>query len=163
MKKPNLKNLTASLFFISVLLTSIASLGQKLTFDVGLASGSVNSKSYTEANAGLSYYFVDYMAWRNAAFYRFVSGSQNVFGIDTSLRGILALGDQPLGFTAYAGPGIRFVNIGDNAPFVEAGAAFKLAGFAIGAGVKQIYNNLVNRSSENDTQFMIILAGAGAL
>ena len=135
----------------------------KLTYDLGLASGRANQVTYTEAQLGLNYYFNDYLAWRNAGFYRFQSGTSDVVGIDTSARGILSLGGQPLGLAAFAGPGMRFVNRGDNAPFVEVGAAIKVAGFAIGAGAKSILNSWVNSRMENDTQIMLILAGAGSL
>jgi hypothetical protein len=135
----------------------------RVTYDLGLATGSYNSLNYTEAQLGLNYYFSDYFAWRNAGFYRFQTGMDNTMGIDTSLRGLFSLGGQPLGFSAFAGPGFRFVNRGDNAPFIEAGAAIKVAGFAVGAGVKSIFNNSVNPKSPNDTQIMILLSGAGSL
>ena len=135
----------------------------KLTYDLGVSSGSFAGTSYAEAELGLNYYFVDYMAWRNAVFYRFQSGIPNAFGIDTSLRGVLALGNRALGFTAFAGPGFRFINKGYDAPFAEAGAAIKVAGLSIGAGVKSIFNSIVDRNVGNDTQVFLILAGSGSL
>jgi hypothetical protein len=133
------------------------------TFDLGASLGSVNDVNYTEANLGLNLYFFEWLAWRNAIFGRFLSGQDAIWGLDSSVRGILNLGDGALGMTAFAGPGYRFVNKGDNAPLLEAGIVFRLAGIALGGGAKTIINSAVRSSAPNDTQYFLILAGGGSL
>jgi hypothetical protein len=135
----------------------------RLTYDLGVSAGKVYDSSYLEANLGFNYYFIDWLAWRNAFFYRFVDQADDLYGIDTSARAIGNLDLGIGGLTAFAGPGFRFVNKGKNAPFVEGGLVLKFAGLAIGGGVKTIFNDFADKDLENDTQFFIILSGAGSL
>src|SRR4051812_49412132 len=102
----------------------------ELTYDLGVSSGSTNNHSYTEAGFGLNYHFMDYLAWRNALFGRFISGQDSVYGIDTSLRGQVAFGDRQMGLSAFLGPGYRFVTKGDNAPFAEGGVILNAGGIS---------------------------------
>ncbi|MES2857121.1 MAG: hypothetical protein V4692_14730 [Bdellovibrionota bacterium] len=134
-----------------------------LTYDIGLSTGRVNDVSYTEANLGFNYKFLDYVAWRNALFGRFASGADSVYGIDTSLRGMISFGDRQMGLSAFLGPGFRFVTKGDNAPFAEGGVVLNAAGISIGAGAKSIFNSAVRNGAQNDSQIFLILAGGGAL
>lgn len=135
----------------------------RITYDLGASTGSYSNKTYTEINLGVNLYVYPFLAWRNAAFARFLSGANNVYGLDSSVRGILELGGSGLGMTAFAGPGFRFVNEGRNVPFGEAGAVFKLGGLNIGGGVKTLFNKFADSALENDTQYFIILAGGGSL
>ncbi|MES2963446.1 MAG: hypothetical protein V4760_06115 [Bdellovibrionota bacterium] len=135
----------------------------KITFDIGLSAGNSSGFNYTEANLGINAYFLDYFAWRNSIFSRFVTGAENVYGLDTSLRGIFSVGNAAGGFTAFAGPGWRFVSKGDAAPFAEAGVVVKLAGISLGGGAKSVFNSAIRSGAENDTQYFLILAGGGTL
>lgn len=135
----------------------------RLTFDLGLSVGSVNNKSYTEFNLGLNTYFTSYFAWRNAVFARFASGVDNIYGLDSSVRGIFSTDLGALGFTAFAGPGYRFASRGGNVPFAEGGLVFKLPMITLGGGIKAFFNKMVDSNSENDTQYFIILSGGGSL
>ena len=135
----------------------------RLTFDLGLSSGSVGGFNYTEFNLGLNWYFTSFLAWRNAVFARLASGVSTVYGLDSSVRGILSLGGSELGLTAFAGPGFRFVTLGANVPFAEAGVVFKLPVLALGGGVKTFFNNWVTPNAPSDTQYFIILSGGGSL
>lgn len=135
----------------------------RITYDIGLSAGSVNNVSYTEANLGVNLYFLEYFAWRNAGFSRFITGQDNIYGLDTSLRGIFSAGNSAGGFTAFAGPGWRFVTRGDSPPFAEAGVVVKLAGISLGGGVKSFYNSAIRSGAEDDTQYFIILSGGGSL
>lgn len=135
---------------------------EKLTFDLGASGGSSNGVGYTEINLGLNAYFYDWLAWRNAVFGRLMSGATNVYGLDSSLRGIFDM-SGPVGFTAFAGPGYRFVNQGSGAPFAEIGLVIKLPGFALGGGVKTVLTSLSQSGAANDTQYFLILAGGGSL
>lgn len=137
--------------------------GNRITYDVGLSAGNANNVSYTEANLGINAYFMDYFSWRNSIFSRFITGQDNIYGLDTSLRGIFSAGNSAGGFTAFAGPGWRFVSRGDSAPFAEAGVVVKLAGISLGGGVKSVYNSAIRQGAENDTQYFLILAGGGSL
>lgn len=136
----------------------------RMTFDLGLSTGAVNDRNYTEANLGLNLYMKRWFAWRNAVFGRFASGVDTVYGLDTGARGILDIDFGPVGgLTTFAGPGWRFVNEGKNAPFVEAGLVFKLVGINLGGGVKSVMNKAIDKNLENDTQYFIILSGGGSL
>jgi len=130
-----------------------------LTFDLGLSTGAVNNVSYTEVNLGLNAYFKEWLAWRNALFGRFPSSGNTVYGLDSSVRGILHL---PI-LTAFAGPGYRIANEDQSAPFAEAGLVLKLAGISVGGGVKSIMNSWVKANAPNDTQYFLILSGGGSL
>lgn len=135
---------------------------ERVTFDLGASSGSTNSVSYTELNLGLNAYFYEWLAWRNAIFGRFMTGSSGVYGLDSSLRGIIEASGF-MGFTAFAGPGYRFVNQGRGAPFFETGIVLKLAGLALGGGVKTVLTSWAQSGAPNETQYFIILAGGGSL
>ena len=139
----------------------------RLTFDLGASTGSysngASSLSYSELNVGLNAFFAHWLDWRNALFARFVSGGTNVFGLDSSVRGILTLGDSELGATLFAGPGWRFANTGDHVPFLEGGAVFNIRGVALGAGVRSFQRSWVGSSLSNDLQYFIILSGGGSL
>jgi hypothetical protein len=141
---------------------SFAQSESELTYDIGLSSGRTNNVSYTEANVGLNYKFLDYLAWRNSVFARFGTGD-TIFGLDSSLRGLASIGDRDLGLSAFLGPGFRFVSKGDNAPFIEGGVVFNAKGLAIGAGAKSIFNSAVQPGAPDDTQIFLILAGGGAI
>ena len=136
---------------------------ERMTFDIGGSFGSYGDQSYTELNLGLNTYFSEYFAWRNAVFGRFSQQSENIFGLDTSLRGIYSYGLGGTGFTAFAGPGYRFVNRGSSAPLLEGGLVLHLAGLSIGGGVKTVLTSVVQSGVKNDTQYFIILAGSGSL
>lgn len=139
-----------------------------LTYDLSGSFGSTGGRGYQEISVGVNAFFYEWLAWRNSAFARFIEGTDNVYGLDTSARFILNLGDHKLGLTAFAGPGFRFAksagsSIADSAPFAEAGVVAKLGGIAIGGGVKSVYNGIVRSGAAQDTQYFLILAGGGSL
>ena len=136
---------------------------ERLTFDLGASGGSVGSVSYTEVQLGFNAYFYEWLAWRNAVFGRFPSTGASVYGLDSSMRGILDLSLAATGITVFAGPGVRFPNQGAVTPFAEAGAVFKIIGLALGGGAKVVLNSWVQSGAANDTQYFIILAGGGSL
>jgi hypothetical protein len=134
----------------------------RFTYDLGASSGSVDGLTYTEIDLGLNTFFIDWLAWRNAVFYRFQSGASSVYGLDTSVRGVLGVGGRSLGMTLFAGPGFRFINQGQNAPFVEGGIIAKVAGLALGVGAKTIFNSMASSGSPDDHQIFLILSGGGS-
>lgn len=136
---------------------------ERLTFDLGASGGSSGAVSYTEVEFGLNAYFSEWLAWRNAVFGRFPSTGSSIYGLDSSVRGILGLSAAIGGVTIFAGPGVRFPNQGAVTPFAEAGLVFRLAGLALGGGAKAIFNSWVQSGVSNDTQYFIILAGGGNL
>lgn len=136
---------------------------ERMTFDLGASTGSVNGYSYSELNLGVNAYITDYFAWRNAGFARFQSGENNIYGLDSSLRGIFDVSGSMAGFTAFGGPGYRFVNEGDNVPFLEGGLVLRGGGLSIGGGAKTFFNSAVRSGAPNDTQYFLILAGSGSL
>lgn len=138
------------------------------TYDVSGALGKTADRNYQELSLGLNAHFYEWLIWRNSAFARFVDGTDNVYGLDTSARFVLNLGDAKFGLTAFLGPGFRFATSSgsspaDSAPFAEAGVVAKLGGLAIGGGAKTVYNNMVRTGAAQDTQYFLILAGGGSL
>ena len=137
---------------------------ERVTYDLGGSTGSVQGGgSYTEINLGLNLFFGEFLSWRNAVFGRFMSGVENIYGLDTSARGLLSLSGSALGLSIFAGPGYRFVTRGTHVPFAEAGLVVRLAGFSIGGGVKTLLTSWVHSGRANETQFFLILAGGGSL
>lgn len=139
-----------------------------LTFDVSGSIGSTGGRGYQELSLGLNAFFYEWLVWRNSAFSRFIEGADNMYGLDTSARFVLNLGDSKLGLTAFAGPGYRFATGGgrspaDSAPFAEAGIVAKMGGLSIGGGVKTVFNSVVRSGAQEDTQYFLILAGGGSL
>ncbi len=134
----------------------------KRTFDLGASSGSVNNVNYTEIDLGLNLFFTPNLDFRNAIFARFASGAQNIFGLDSSMRGIYFTDFADFGITAFAGPGARIPSIGSITPFIEGGLILKAPGIGIGIGAKAINNSWVS-NTPNETQIFIILAGGGEI
>ena len=139
----------------------------RATFDLGGAAGSFDangsSYSYTELELGLNLYFAEWLDWRNALWARFVTGADNAFGLDTSVRGIAQIGDERGGVTAFAGPGWRFPNSGDGSPFAEAGLVLHLGGVHLGGGVRSFLHSWVTSGAGNETQVFLIVGGGGSL
>lgn len=136
---------------------------KRWSFDLGASSGSYQSSNYSEFNIGLNYFIKEWLAFRNAAFARFDSNKENIYGLDTSFRAIgRFLLSSSFGVTVFAGPGYRFVNRGTNVPFSEGGLLFKIGGFSLGAGAKMLMYPLVQSGAANDSQFFLIFAGGGS-
>ncbi len=142
-----------------------------LTYDLGGAAGTYVGQSYTEINLGLNWKLTDYLVWRNSVFARMVSGADNLYGLDTSLRlqHFVSSEDGKFGLGFFGGPGYRFSKVNASALFAEAGVQVKLGGLSIGGGVK--YFNYANPGTDSkgaklpssDTVYFLILAGGGAL
>lgn len=132
------------------------------TYDLGFSAGSYSGRNYSEFNFGLNTFFRDWIAWRNALFARFVE-PENIYGLDSSGRLYWRPEIGPFGFTAFGGPGFRFVSKGSNLPFGEAGLILRLGGFSLGGGVKVLFNSLVDSRLTNDTSYFVILSGGGQL
>lgn len=135
----------------------------ELSLDVGASSGSSNGVNVSEMNVGVNAHFGDFLTWRNSGFARFQTGVENVYGLDTSLRLGLDVGDESMSFSAFAGPGWRFVSKGTSAPIVEGGLGFRAGGLHIGGGAKVILNSLAVSGASNETQYFITLAGGTKL
>lgn len=138
--------------------------GIGVTYDIGASSGKdTNDRTYSEVNVGLNLQ-KSFVEWRNAVFGRFISGQENIYGLDTSLHGVLEdQSGETIGYRFFAGPGYRFVTKGDNLPFAEAGLVVRLGGISVGGGAKAFFNELVDKNQKNETQYFIILGGGGRL
>ncbi len=139
------------------------------TYDIGLSTGSYNSRNYSELNLGLNWIFSEYILWRNSAFSRFGSGIDSVLGLDSSARFTLsAKGDSGLGFNFFLGPGYRFSNKENSAVLGETGLTLRVAGISVGAGYKALYydnpgtNPDGTSKSRTDSNIFLIFAGGGA-
>jgi hypothetical protein len=172
------------LILFSFLIYSSASLAQedeatsssdlRFTYDVSASVGSVSNSagnsSYTEIALGLNSFFSDWFVWRNSGFTRMGQGYDGTYGLDSSARFVLNLGDSAFGLNAFLGPGYRVIlnqstgaNQTDSAPFAEAGAVFRLGGLNLGGGMKSVFNSLVRQGSKDDVQYFLILSGGGSL
>lgn len=132
------------------------------SYDLGASFGSYDDSSYTEVDLGLNTYFKEWLIWRNALFGRWAEHQDAVYGLDSSVRAAATFGGSGLGIHAFAGPGYRFVNRGDNVPFAEAGMIFRVLGFQLGGGAKVLYYSAIHNGYANDTLYFIILSGGGS-
>ncbi|MDZ4082566.1 MAG: hypothetical protein U1E10_06505 [Bdellovibrionales bacterium] len=152
-----------------------ASGGLRFTYDISASVGSVSSSSgdssYTEIALGLNTFFSDWLVWRNSGFTRMGQGFDGTYGLDSSARFVLNVGDSTLGLNAFLGPGYRVIlnqsstatNQTDSAPFAEAGAVFRLGGLNLGGGMKSVFNSMVRSGAKDDVQYFLILSGGGTL
>lgn len=129
-------------------------------FDLGASAGSSYGRSFYEINLGVKYNFTPWLGWRNAPFYRFVSGADAQFGLDSSLRGnyTLDLGDS-VSLGTLVGGGFRLANQRGSAPFVEGGVQFNLSGLRAGLGLKYLMGSVMDSTRENELIYSITLAG----
>ena len=137
--------------------------GLRISYDLGFSSGSSGNSSYSEGALGFNFFFARYFSLREAVFARFAAGVDNIYGLDSSVRGILHWQTSGFGASAFAGPGFRFVNKGKDVPFAEAGLTLQLAGIQVGGGMKTFFTKWRDANASNDTQYFIILAGGGSL
>lgn len=168
-----LKVLSMPLFFVSSVLSVVISFfsanafgqgvsdDQRLRIDIGASTGNRNGTNYTEANVGINLLVTKGVIWRNALWGRFQSEVKEAYGIDTSVRGQLDLGDYKNGASLFVAPGYRFTTESsvDPAPFGEAGLTLRAGGISIGGGIKTIFNEWVKNGIENDTQYFVTLGG----
>jgi len=119
--------------------------GLRFTYDlstwVGSTSSNAGESSYTEIALGLNAFFADWFVWRNSGFTRMGQGYDGTYGLDSSARFVLNVGDSVLGVNAFLGPGYRVIvnqstgaNRADSAPFAEAGAVFRLGDLILSGG-----------------------------
>ena len=168
------------LFFL-VLLTTSGALAQRhrssdsrssgsplLVYDLGASSGTYAGQGYGEITAGLSWYWLDWLAWRNAIFSRFGPGPSSS-GLDSSVRFEYNVRGDDFGMKAYAGPGYRFASKDLTAAFAEAGIIFAIGNLHLGVGVKSMYytnpgqDNLGNPYARTDNSYLLIIGGGGVL
>lgn len=135
--------------------------GQRVRIDVGGSTGKRGDDSYTEANLGLNLLVTRGLVWRNAIFGRFQTATKDVYGLDSSIRGVLDFGDARAGANLFVAPGYRFTSDGvtDPAPFGEAGLTLRLGGISVGGGIKTIFNEVVHNGIENETQYFVTVGG----
>jgi hypothetical protein len=143
----------------------------RVTWDLGVASGKYQSSTppnddvtFAEGDLGVNWFFLDYLAWRNAVFVRFPTGEKTVEGLDTGLRlqGRVDFGARS-GLNVFTGAGYRFETLGGNVPFGEAGLSIQVAGLTIGGGAKVFFEKLINASTPTYVQYFLILSGSGVL
>ncbi len=144
----------------------------RITYDVSGSTGTYNSRTYNEITLGLNWFFSDWFVWRNAAFSRQSSSSEETYqGLDSSARLTTTLGDpqEGLSLTAFGGPGVRLASKNKNAAFAEAGLSIKLGGIRIGAGAKVLEYFSTQKDStgvtlpKGDTQYFVTISGGGVL
>ncbi|MEQ1722864.1 MAG: hypothetical protein ABL930_06780 [Pseudobdellovibrio sp.] len=139
--------------------------------DISGSSGNYNGSTYSELHMGLNLNFTDWLIWRNAAFKRFSSNStQDLTGLDSSLRFTLNNKFDGGGLKFFAGPGYRWADKSDkNAIFGEAGASISLGRFSLGGGAKYLRYDKTQLDSSgletkrDDLNYFITIAGGAGL
>lgn len=108
--------------------------------DISGSSGNYNGQSYSEIHLGVNLNFTEWLTWRNSAFKRFSSGStQDISGLDSSLRFVLNTPFENGAFKIFAGPGYRLASPSDkNALLGEAGASLELGRLNLSVGAKYL-------------------------
>lgn len=111
-----------------------------VAIDIGGSGGSYNGYSYSELNLGLNLNFTEWFTWRNAAFKRFSSKTDNDFtGLDSTLRLISTTPFSEATLQVFAGAGYRFASpAGKNALIGEGGLGFNFGHFGLGLGGKYL-------------------------
>ncbi len=134
----------------------------QFSWDLGAAAGSYDNRTYSEVQLGVNWYFLNWLAWRNAGFMRFVN-PENIYGLDTSMRASVSPNIlHAVGFTLFGGPGYRFQSKGDAVPFLEGGLELHMFGLNIGGGAKSLMYSLNDSKKSNDVQYFLILSGSGS-
>lgn len=138
-----------------------------VTIDLGGAAGTYNGASYSELNLGVNWNITDYFTWRNAAFKRFSSVTdQDILGLDSTLRLVSTSHFDSGYFRMFAGAGYRFADPSTkNAMIGEAGLGINIGGFGIGGGAKYLkydkiqLDSLGRETKRDDIIYFITLAG----
>jgi hypothetical protein len=137
--------------------------GPRFTYDLGASFGSSSGTSFYEINFGLNYFILPWFVFRNAPFYRFQSGADALYGLDSSLRAShtfdLADAFKP---GVLGGAGYRIANASRSAPFGELGLSIQAGSLNIGASVKAIFNEVVNNHHANEMIYSFNLSGSGS-
>jgi hypothetical protein len=121
-------------------------------FNLAGGAGSAGGQSFFELQLGVNTVFLPWLVWRNAPFYRFGSNAADVFGLDSSLLGRVAL-TSALGLDA--GGGYRLATQGQSAPFIEARLGLSLSNVFLQVGVKYLMGSLVRAGGTNDWLYSI--------
>lgn len=140
-------------------------------FDVSGSTGNYNGQTYSEVQVGLNLNFTDWLTWRNAAFKRFSgTGSQDVTGLDSSIRLNINTPFDGGGFRFFLGPGYRWADPSDkNAAFAEGGVNFQVGRFSLGAGAKYLrydkaqFDSAGTELKRDDVSYFVTLAGGAGL
>jgi hypothetical protein len=160
-----------SLFAFSAQAARLSSAPPRLSYDLGISSGTYDDKGYSEIQLGLNWAVLEHIIWRNSLFTRFGSGLKSTGGLDTSARYVYNTprDEQGFGLGFFAGPGYRISDTENSGVFGEAGLTLKMAGFATGVGVKAISYNSPGTDSagrtlpRTDTVTFLILSVGGSL
>jgi hypothetical protein len=128
---------------------------------LGYSAGSSGGRSYSEINLGVGYYFERWLEFHNSLFASF-NRVTNIYGLDSSLRGVLDTGLGSLGrLHVFAGPGYRIASENQyNVLFAEAGVITSLMGFSFGGSVRSFFYSMKGSGYSDESQYSIILSGA---
>lgn len=131
------------------------------SYEVGAGSGYSSEGGFYEINAALNTHLQAWLVWRNSAFYRGQTDSDDFFGLDTSMQAgnRLRLGERAW-FDYHGGAGYRFTSINEHAPFAEAGATYRAGTLRLGANAKYILYELVGDDRDNEFVFSISISGS---
>jgi hypothetical protein len=121
-------------------------------FNLAGAAGSAGGQSFFEIQLGVNTVFLPWLVWRNAPFYRFGSNTRDVFGLDSSVLGRVALTSA---LSLDAGGGYRLATQGQSAPFLEARVGLSRSNLFFQVGVKYLMGSLVRAGGSNDWLYSI--------
>lgn len=134
---------------------------KRIRIDLGAAGGRSRGDSFIEGAAGLEYFMLERLSWRNAVFYRRFQVLGDFFGLDTSVRGN---GNLPLGalkLRGIIGAGYRFAGGEEGAPFAEVGGFAALGGFDIGVMLKYLNRSISDSTRDDVVIYSVVLSGGG--
>ncbi len=143
----------------------------RYTFDISGSAGNYNGQAYSEVQLGVNWHLTDELAWRNAAFRRTISGSsQDLSGVDSSLRYTLTNEFTGGAVRFFAGPGYRWASESrKNALFADAGAGIQVGRVNLGGGVKYLRYDTTQldpagaETKRDDVSYFITVGGGFGL
>jgi hypothetical protein len=131
---------------------------KRLRLDLGAAGGSFSGQTFIEVAAGLEYFMMERLSWRNSLFYRINRILSDIYGFDSSARGNGNLPLGPLKLRGIVGAGFRFATSDQQAPFVEVGGFARLSEFELGFMLKYLVP--INNPNPNVAIYSLVFSGA---
>ncbi len=132
---------------------------KRIRLDLGGSAGRVQNESFLEVAAGVEYFMMERLSWRNSVFYRRYQVAPDFIGLDTSVRGNGNLPLGPLRLRGIIGVGYRFATAQEGAPFAEVGGFAELKGFDVGLMLKVLNRSIFDSSRENVVLYSVVLSG----
>lgn len=135
---------------------------QRFRYDFGMSTGTSSGSTFYEGNLGLSYFFFEWLSWRNAPFVRIQTNKDTNYGLDSSVRGNYGIGIEDLKVNILGGGGYRFQNLHSHVPFAETGLGVRVGQFHLNGTAKILLYSWINTSQKNEMVYTISAGGSGS-